>query len=125
VATVPDLPAPIVALSLAVLRRRIESALMPDLVDIRLILDRKAREERDQRRRGWQGAADGLRQAAVMSVPATTNLAVVAPGIAEALLATAFGLAAATWPGFAHQDLGPVKRRPHCLSHLCRRTTFS
>ena len=54
-ATVPDLPAPIVALSLAVLRRRIESALMPDLVDIRLILDRKARQERDQRRRGGKG----------------------------------------------------------------------
>ena len=30
-----------------------------------------------------------------MSVAATTNLAVVAPGIAEALLATAFGVAAA------------------------------
>jgi hypothetical protein len=53
VAMVPDLNEPITALSLAVLRRRIEEErLLPDSVEVRLILDRRARQERDQRRRG-------------------------------------------------------------------------
>jgi hypothetical protein len=55
VATVPDLAEPISALSLAVLRRRIEERLLPDSIDVRLILDRRARLERDQRRRGGEG----------------------------------------------------------------------
>ena len=57
VATVPDLPAPIVAQSLAGLRKRIQAALLPDDVDMRLILDRKARLERDPAppRRGHRG----------------------------------------------------------------------
>jgi hypothetical protein len=57
VATVPDLAAPITALSLAVLRRRIEERLLPDTVDVQLVLDRAARLERDQRRRGGTSRA--------------------------------------------------------------------
>jgi len=41
-----------VALSLAGLRKRIEAALLPDDMDMRLVLDRAARHERDRRRRG-------------------------------------------------------------------------
>jgi hypothetical protein len=52
VALVPDLAEPITALLLAVLRRRIEERLLPDSVEVRLMLDRAARLERDQRRRG-------------------------------------------------------------------------
>jgi hypothetical protein len=46
VATVPDLAEPITALSLAVLRRRIEIALLPDSVEVRLMLDGLAERER-------------------------------------------------------------------------------
>ena len=49
---VPDLAEPITALSLALLRRRIEERLLPDSIEVRLMLDRRARHERDQRRRG-------------------------------------------------------------------------
>jgi hypothetical protein len=55
VAMVPDVAEPITALSLAVLRRRIEERLLPDSIDLRLMLDRRARLERDQRRRGGEG----------------------------------------------------------------------
>jgi len=41
---------PTAALSLAGLRKQIEAALMPDTVDVRLVLDRVARLERDRRR---------------------------------------------------------------------------
>jgi hypothetical protein len=37
------------------LRRRIEALLLPDDVDVRLVLDRATRLERDQRRRGGEG----------------------------------------------------------------------
>jgi hypothetical protein len=57
VATVPDLAEPITALSLAVLRRRIEERLLPDSVEVRLMLDRRACFERDRRRRGGVGRA--------------------------------------------------------------------
>jgi hypothetical protein len=40
VATVPDLAGPIAALSLAVLRRRIEERLIGEDVDVKLVLDR-------------------------------------------------------------------------------------
>jgi hypothetical protein len=50
VATVPDLAEPITALSLAVLRRRIEIALLPDSVEVRLMLDGLAERERHRRR---------------------------------------------------------------------------
>jgi hypothetical protein len=50
VALVPDLAEPITALSLAVLRRRIEERLLPDTAEVRLMLDRRARLERDRRR---------------------------------------------------------------------------
>jgi hypothetical protein len=42
------------ALSLAGLRRRIEALMLPDSVDVRLILDRATRLERDRRRRRWR-----------------------------------------------------------------------
>jgi len=54
-ATAPELPSnaqPVVALSLSSLRKRIEAMLMPDQPIIILNLDRAARRERDQRRRG-------------------------------------------------------------------------
>ena len=41
---------PTAALSLAGLRKQIEAALMPNTVDVRLVLDRVARLERDRRR---------------------------------------------------------------------------
>jgi hypothetical protein len=44
--------APVSALSLTVLRKRIEAALMPDDPVVVLELDRHARRERDERRRG-------------------------------------------------------------------------
>jgi hypothetical protein len=50
VATAPGLRAPVVALSLGGLRRRIEALLLPDDVVITLNLDRVARRERDRRR---------------------------------------------------------------------------
>jgi hypothetical protein len=50
VASAPGLRAPVVALSLGSLRRRIEAALMPEDVDVKLVLDRPARQERDHRR---------------------------------------------------------------------------
>jgi hypothetical protein len=52
VASAPELRAPVAALSLGSLRRRIEAALLPDNVDVKLELDRAARIERDQRRSG-------------------------------------------------------------------------
>jgi hypothetical protein len=54
VGTSAELKAPVVALSLAGLRRRIEAALMPDDPVIVLSLDRTARLERDRRRRGGE-----------------------------------------------------------------------
>ena len=54
VATIPDVPAPVTALSLNGLRRRIEALLLPDSVVVRLSLDRDARLERDARRKGGQ-----------------------------------------------------------------------
>jgi hypothetical protein len=53
-ATVPDLAAPISALSLAVLRKRIEALMLPNDVVITLSLDRTARRERDRRRQQTQ-----------------------------------------------------------------------
>ena len=52
VASAPKLRSPVTALSLGGLRRRIEALLLPDEVDVQLVLDRAARLERDQRRRG-------------------------------------------------------------------------
>jgi hypothetical protein len=50
VGTHPDLRAPVVALSLGGLRRRVESLLLPDEVIVMLSLDKAARLERDRRR---------------------------------------------------------------------------
>jgi hypothetical protein len=47
----------VTALSLSGLRRRIEAALLPDEVDVQLVLDRAARLERDRRRRGDESRA--------------------------------------------------------------------
>jgi hypothetical protein len=54
VATAPELRAPVVALSLGGLRRKVEALMSPDDVMVRLVLDRGAWLERDQRRRGGQ-----------------------------------------------------------------------
>jgi hypothetical protein len=50
----PRLPT-ICALSLAVLRKRVEEKLNGEDVEVRLMLDRRARLERDRRRRGGAG----------------------------------------------------------------------
>ena len=50
VGTHPELRSPVTALSLGGLRRKIEAALLLDDVDVRLVLDRAARLERDRRR---------------------------------------------------------------------------
>jgi hypothetical protein len=50
IGTAPELHTPVVALSLAVLRKRIEEQLIGEDVDVRLVLDRAARLERDRRR---------------------------------------------------------------------------
>jgi hypothetical protein len=55
VATAPELRSPLTALSLGGLRRKVEALMVPDEVEVKLVLDRAARLERDQRRRG--GAA--------------------------------------------------------------------
>ena len=55
IATAPELKAPVVALSLGGLRRRIEIALKPDDVDVMLQLDRAARQEWRWRKGGKQG----------------------------------------------------------------------
>ncbi len=55
VASAPELRQPVTALSLGGLRRRIEALLVPDDIHIVLHLDRTARRERDQRRRGGAG----------------------------------------------------------------------
>jgi hypothetical protein len=57
VGTAPELKVPVVALSLSGLRRRVEVAMLPDDVDVRLNLDRTARLERDQGRRGGASRA--------------------------------------------------------------------
>jgi hypothetical protein len=51
VGTAPELRAPVVALSLGGLRRKVEAAMLPDDVIVMLNLDRAARLERDERRR--------------------------------------------------------------------------
>jgi hypothetical protein len=55
VASAPELRQPVTALSLGGLRRRIEALMLPDDIHIVLHLDRTARRERDQRRRGGAG----------------------------------------------------------------------
>jgi hypothetical protein len=50
VATAPDLRSPVTALSLGGLCRRIEVLMLPDDVDVRLILDASAERERNRRR---------------------------------------------------------------------------
>jgi hypothetical protein len=50
VASAPKLRSPVTALSLGGLRRRIEALLLPDEVDVQLVLDRAARLEQDRLR---------------------------------------------------------------------------
>jgi hypothetical protein len=54
--TSPEVP-PVSALSLSILRKRIEAVLMPDDPVVVLSLDRTARLERDRRRRGGPARA--------------------------------------------------------------------
>jgi hypothetical protein len=53
----PELKAPVVALSLGGLRRRVEALMLPDDVVITLSLDRTAERERDRRRQQAQSGA--------------------------------------------------------------------
>jgi hypothetical protein len=50
VGTAPELKVPVAALSLTGLCHRVEVAMLPDTVEIKLVLDRAARLERDRRR---------------------------------------------------------------------------
>ena len=54
VASAPELRQPVVAVSLGGLRRRIEALMVPDNVNVRLILDRTAERERNRRRQRAQ-----------------------------------------------------------------------
>src|SRR5262245_16536139 len=54
VASAPELRQPVVAVSLGGLRRRIEALMLPDNVNVRLILDRTAERERNRRRQQAQ-----------------------------------------------------------------------
>jgi hypothetical protein len=58
IATSTELREPVIALSLGGLRRKIESLMMPDTVELRLHLDHLATRERDARRWGGQGTRD-------------------------------------------------------------------
>jgi len=60
-ATHPRLAAPVIALSLAVLRARLGRQLDIAAVNVRLKLDRAAREQRDARRRGGAERASDTR----------------------------------------------------------------
>jgi hypothetical protein len=57
VATAAELRQPVLALSLGGVRRRVEERLIGEDLEIRLVLDRAARLERDRRRRGGATAA--------------------------------------------------------------------
>ena len=57
VGTAPELRQPVTALSLGGLRRQVEALMSPDDVEVILSLDRAARLERDQRRRGGPSRA--------------------------------------------------------------------
>jgi hypothetical protein len=48
----PELRTPVVALSLAVLRKRVEERLIGEDIDIKLVLDATAERERNRRRAG-------------------------------------------------------------------------
>jgi hypothetical protein len=50
VGSAPELRQPVVAVSLGGLRRRIEALMLPDNVNVQLILDRPAERERNRRR---------------------------------------------------------------------------
>ena len=60
VATHPQLPAPVVALSLSALRARVGRQLDIAAVNVRLKLDRAARDQRDARRRGGAARASDV-----------------------------------------------------------------
>jgi len=55
VATSRELREPVIALSRSGLRRRIEDLMVPDQVEVRMHLDRKATQERDRRK--WSARA--------------------------------------------------------------------
>src|SRR6266513_1136187 len=54
VASAPELRQPVIAVSLGGLRRRIEALMLPDNVNVQLILDRTAERERNPRRQQAQ-----------------------------------------------------------------------
>jgi hypothetical protein len=77
VGTAPELRAPVVALSLSSLRRRIEVALLPDAVIVHLRLDRAAARERDQRRSRAQQMAAGRGETALSQpLPSFSNFVI-------------------------------------------------
>jgi hypothetical protein len=55
-----ELKAPVIALNLGGLRRKVEIALLPDDPDVKLVLDRAARRERDRRSRGREHGRERL-----------------------------------------------------------------
>jgi hypothetical protein len=74
IASHPELPV-ITALSLSMLRLRIEERLIGEDVEVKLALDRTARLERDQRRRGDESrASDGWPHAPFAAAPALHSI---------------------------------------------------
>jgi len=53
-----ELKEPVIAVSLGGLRRKIESLMVPDSVELRFHLDQQATRERDARRWGGSGTRD-------------------------------------------------------------------
>jgi hypothetical protein len=58
IATSTELREPVIALSLGGLRRKIESLMVPDSVELRFHLDHEATRQRDLRRWGGRGTRD-------------------------------------------------------------------
>ena len=58
IGSAPELREPVIALSLGGLRRKIESLMVPDSVELRFHLDHLATRERDLRRFGGRGTRD-------------------------------------------------------------------
>jgi len=75
VASAPELRQPVVAVSLGGLRRRIEALMLPDNVNVRLILDRTAELERAAAsRRSWRAERPRVPRRRALSVLSRARL---------------------------------------------------
>jgi hypothetical protein len=101
VAMVPDLAESITALSLTVLLRRIEERLLPDTVQVKLVLDRAARLERDQRRCGGASRASDAGRAEAKSGLRTDRTRAV-PSLGRYHESPIWSLVTSSHPGQTH-----------------------